>query len=374
MDEAARDRRRRWIAWSMRPELRPLALAAVVRARAGTPPPVPASPADLAVDYPFRGSDRRWLTSREPDMASAIRLEATIAGGGDSVFTPEEGGWLEKLWNELEDPPPALYVRGRLHKPEEPAVAIVGARHASEGGLVLARSIARDLACAGVTIVSGLALGIDGASHRGALDAGGRTIAVLAGGIDRPSPPSHTALASRILASGGLVSEFPPGTDPKPLHFPRRNRILAALASIVLIVEGRERSGARSTVDHALALGREVAGVPRDPIHEGSVLPNSLLQTGAMVVTSASDLLPLLGIEPSAPITGSSGATQTSFLDETDRAVLRGLRSGSRPLDSLARTSGRAPAEVLASVGRLELAGLVRRLHGSRYERVGPSA
>ena len=108
MDEAVRERRRRWIAWSMRPELRPLAFAAVAKGRGGGPPPVPASTADLSVDFPFRSSDRRWLMCREPDVAAAARLEAAIRASGDFILTPEEGGWLAKLWNELEDPPPAL--------------------------------------------------------------------------------------------------------------------------------------------------------------------------------------------------------------------------------------------------------------------------
>jgi DNA processing protein len=374
MDEGARERRLRWIAWSLRPELRPLALAAVVRGRGGAPPSLPISAGDLAIDFPLRPSDQQWFLRSAPDLEDAARIDRMAADEGTTILTPEEGGWPGKLWEELADPPAALYVRGRLHQPEDSAVAIVGARHASPNGLALARSIARDLACSGVTIVSGLALGIDGSSHRGALDAGGRTVAVLAGGVDRPSPPSHVGLAATIETTGALVSEFPPGTEPRPLHFPRRNRILAALASVLLVVEGMGRSGARSTVDHALALGRDVAAVPRDPVHEGSVLPNGMLQSGAAVVTSAVDLLRLLGLgeRPVRTESAPAAVAQGSFLDSGDREILESLGGGRRAVDAVARRARRTPAEVMASLGRLELAGRVRRLHGTRYERIGP--
>ena len=214
---------------------------------------------------------------------------------GVRILTRDDGGWMEQFWTEMVDPPVALYVRGELHEPGDAAVAIVGSRHASPNGLAIARSIARELALEGVVVVSGLALGIDGAAHRGALDAEGRTVAALGGGVDCPSPPSHAALAERVARSGALVSEFPLGSHPRPLHFPRRNRILASLAQVVLVVEGGARSGARSTVDHAIAVGREIAAVPRDPVHEGSHLPNMLLRSGATPVVRAQDLLDLLG-------------------------------------------------------------------------------
>lgn len=374
MGETARDRRLRWIAWSLRPHLRPLALAEIVRSRGGSPPPLPARRTDVETDLPLRPSDCAWLFAREPGLEAAERVESLVAAQGFSIQTPEEGGWLGRLWGELADPPAALYVHGRLHGPDDPAVAIVGARHASDNGLAMARSIARDLACAGVTVVSGLALGIDGASHRGALDADGRTVAVLAGGVDRPSPPSHEGLAAAIAASGALVSEFPLGLEPRPLHFPRRNRILAALASVLVVVEGKERSGARSTVDHALSLGREVGAIPRDPVHEGSVLPNRLLQTGAAPIVSATDILSLLGVSGmrSGPEPQRTAPAAGSLFDAADEAIFEALGCSGRPLDALARTTRRTPADLLASLGKLELAGRVRRLHGARYERVGP--
>jgi DNA processing protein len=266
----------------------------------------------------------------------------------------------------MADPPVCLFVRGRIHATDSPAVAIVGARYASSGGIAFARALARDLAARGVTIVSGLALGIDAAAHRGALDAGGFTLAVLAGGLDRPTPPSHRDLARKIAVSGGLASEFPPGTSPLPINFPRRNRILAALASIVVVVEGRERSGARSTIDHALAMGREVAAVPRDPLHEGSRLPNMLLQSGASPVTAAGDVIALLerqgrAIERSGP---------HPHLQE---ALLRHL-DASRDLEYLVSRLEKEAGEILACLGSLEAAGEIRRLPGMRFRRVTAGA
>ncbi len=367
MSEAASRRRALWIAWSLRPHLRPSVLAAVIRAHGGAPPEPPVSISELPDGLALHPGELAVLNDREPGLREADRVAADVARFGGTILTPEEGGWCGKFWEEMADPPASLYVRGDLHGVDSPAVAIVGARHASENGIFLARSLARDLAAEGVTIVSGLALGIDGAAHRGALDLGGRTVAVLAGGVDRPSPPSHAGLGDAIASSGALVSEFPPGTDPRPLHFPRRNRILAGLASVVVVVEGRERSGARSTIDHALALGREVCATPRDPVHEGSVLPNGMLRSGACPVTSAADVLALMG--PTLSL-GAGRAEQATLFGELEDTLLRALDSGRRPIESLAGHAGRSPGEVLASLGRLELAGKVRRLPGGRYERI----
>jgi DNA processing protein len=305
------------------------------------------------------------LESADPRAEDVERVTERAVALGCVIRTPADDEWLARLWSEMTDPPAALYVQGKLHGPEQRAVAIVGTRHPSANGLELARGIARDLSAEGVTIVSGMALGIDGAAHRGALDVEGHTVAVLGCGIDRPHPPSHIPLSRRIAETGALVSEFPFGTHPRPLHFPRRNRIIAALANVVVIVEGSHRSGARSTVDHALALGREVVAVPRDPVHEGSALPNLLLRTGAAPVRSALDVLDHLE--------GCRGPAQEgSLLDSADSALLDLFGSEApRSVEGLARAARRPPEEVLLSLGRLELTGRVRRLPGARFARPG---
>jgi DNA processing protein len=331
-------------------------------------PPIPLRTAEIPSDLPLRGSDRRLLTDPYPGLEEAARLERHCGRLGIRIETPGEDPWLDRLWRELADPPAALYIKGQLQALEDRAVGVVGSRTPSESGITLATELARDLAASGVTIVSGLALGIDGAAHRGALQVAGRTIAVLGGGLDHPTPPSHNGLAARVACSGGLVSEFPPGVDPRPMHFPRRNRLIAALAQVLIVVEGGARSGARSTVDHAIALGREVAAVPRDPLHEGSALPNLLLRQGATPVTSASEVLALLdqgsGARPREPEHGG-------ILSAEDRAVLDRLRSGARRAEQLGGQLAIEPHELIGALGRLTLAGRVVRLPGGRYACAG---
>jgi DNA processing protein len=177
-----------------------------------------------------------------------------------SLARPDPG--YPPLLAELHDPPEQLFVRGDLAALGGPGVAVVGARSCSAYGAQVARSLGRDLAASGVTVVSGLARGIDGEAHRGALEAGGLTVAVLGCGIDRDYPRSHSDLARRIVAAGAVVAEYPPGVEPAPWRFPARNRIIAGLSLATVVVEARERSGALITADFALELGRDVFAVP----------------------------------------------------------------------------------------------------------------
>jgi DNA processing protein len=210
--------------------------------------------------------------------------------------------WHPRL-GELPDPPgEQLFSRG--DRVEEalaaPAVAIVGARACSSYGAHVARSLAHDLAAAGVTVVSGLARGIDAEAHRGALDAAGLTVAVLGCGIDRDYPAAHTELAKNVAASGGLVSEYEPGTEPAPWRFPARNRLIAALAQAVVVVEARERSGALITVDLAINLGRPIYAVPGEITSRLSDGTNELIRRGyATAITDAEQILEALPTERS---------------------------------------------------------------------------
>jgi DNA processing protein len=209
-----------------------------------------------------------------------------------------------RVWNarldDLPDPPSEfLYARGE-HIPDALAaatVAIVGARACSGYGAQVARTLGRELAAAGVTVVSGLARGIDAEAHRGALDANGRTVAVLGCGIDRDYPAAHAELARRIRASGGIVSEYEPGVEPAPWRFPARNRIIAALANAVVIVEARTRSGALITVDLAMEISRPIYAVPGEITSALSEGTNDLLKRGhATAITAAHDLFEALGM------------------------------------------------------------------------------
>jgi DNA processing protein len=254
------------------------------------------------------------------------------------------------LLAQLHDLPAALYVRGSTQILSRAAVAVVGARSCSGYGSQVARELARELAAAGVVVISGLARGIDGEAHRGALDAGGATVAVLGCGIDRDYPRSHADLAERIRASGAVVSEYPPGVEPAPWRFPARNRIIAGLCLATVVVEARERSGALITADFALELGREVFAVPGEITSDLSAGTNDLLRQGAAPLLSAGDVLGALGLEPEPP--------ERPDVSEAAAVVLGLLAEGARDVDELTRLARLPSSEVSAALIELELAGL----------------
>jgi DNA processing protein len=268
---------------------------------------------------------------------------------------------LPELLQQIHDPPRALFLRGAAD-PEilaRPAVAIVGARACSSYGAQVARMLGRELAAAGLVVVSGLARGIDGEAHRGALDAGGLTIAVLGCGIDRDYPAAHAELARRICEQGLVVSEYEPGVEPAPWRFPARNRIIAGLTAVTVIVEARERSGALITADFALEDGREVFAVPGEITGALSRGTNRLLRQGATPLTTANDVLELFGLAASQrarmPEVGASAA-----------AVLERLADGAASADELARATGLEPGPLAAALTELELAGFASEADG-RY-------
>jgi DNA processing protein len=257
------------------------------------------------------------------------------------------------LLGAIHDPPPALFVRGSgdVELLSRPAVAVVGARACSAYGRSVARSLARDLAAAGLVVVSGMARGIDGEAHRGALDAGGITVAVLGCGIDRDYPAAHAELARRIAERGLLVSEYEAGIEPAPWRFPARNRIIAGLCGATVVVEARERSGALITADFALEEGRDVLAVPGEITSSLSAGTNALVRLGATPVTCAGDVLELFGLEPAAEQRAALGAAAEALLDR--------LREGALTVDELVLTSGLDAAQASAALVELELARLV---------------
>ena len=253
----------------------------------------------------------------------------------------------------IHDPPPRLYLRGAGDASllEQPAVAIVGARSCSSYGRSVARSLGRELAGAGLVVMSGMARGIDGEAHRGALEAGGVTIAVLGCGIDRDYPAAHAELAGRICSAGLLVSEYESGVEPAPWRFPARNRIIAGLCQASIVVEARERSGALITADFALEEGRDVLAVPGEITSALSAGTNALLKLGAAPVTCAGDVLELFGLEAVKPARRSLGPVADSILAQ--------LRDATSTADELVRASGIEPAAGAAALMELELAGAV---------------
>ena len=269
------------------------------------------------------------------------------------------------LLRELHDPPAGLFLRGagEVGLLYEPAVAIVGARACSSYGSQVARLLGRELAAAGLVVLSGLARGLDGEGHRGALEAGGATVAVLGCGVDRDYPAAHAQLASRICERGLVVSEYAPGVEPAPWRFPARNRIIAGLAAATVVVEARERSGALITADFALEAGREVFAVPGEITSSLSAGTNALLRLGATPLTRAGDVLEALGIE--------SAAASALELGESARAVLEAVTLEPAGADRLVRGTGLDAAAVATALAELELAGAVAEAEGL-YRRVTP--
>jgi DNA processing protein len=271
---------------------------------------------------------------------------------------------LPELLRQIHDPPRRLFLRGSASADvlEQAAVAIVGARACSPYGSQVARMLGRDLAAAGLVVVSGLARGVDGEAHRGALEAGGITVAVLGCGIDRDYPAVHAELARRICERGLVVSEYEPGVEPAPWRFPARNRVIAGLAGATVIVEARERSGALITADFALEDGREVFAVPGEITSALATGTNRLLGQGAAPLTSADDVLELFGLaasqRPAAPEIGQNAASVVECLSE-----------GAASADELARATGLEPGPLAAALAELELAGLASEADG-RYRGV----
>ena len=292
-------------------------------------------------------------------------LSEALAGQGVAALTLKEAGYPARL-RPVPDAPELLYVRGQLS--ERPAVAIVGSRHDTRYGRDMAFRLARDLAAAGVTVVSGLARGIDTAAHRGALAAKGRTVAVLGCGLDQVYPPDNRDLAQEIVRTGGaLVSEFPLGASPLPYHFPRRNRIISGLADALLLIEAALRSGTQSTVNHALEQGRTVFALPGNVDAPGSELPIKLLKEGAELCACASDILCRLpGVAPS-----NNGEASPCSPAEAEQAsgdpVVRALLREEKTFEELLAETGLAPGDLSARLSLLELDEVIEKRAGRAY-------
>ena len=268
------------------------------------------------------------------------------------------------------DAPAVLHVAGslarleRLGGEEEPAVAIVGTRRASRDGLEVARALGRDLALAGVPVVSGMALGIDAAAQTGALDGGGLSVAVLASGAETAYPRSKQALHRRLVERGLVVSEMPPGTRPWRWAFPARNRTIAALADLTVVIEAAERSGSLITAELAMKLGREVAAVPGPVTQTINAGTNALLRDGALLVRGAQDVLDALYGVGAAP---AVHRTATSDLEPHVLALLEAVAEGRNTVAALAGASPEQAQQAFVGLSELELRGLLRRDIGGRY-------
>ncbi len=284
------------------------------------------------------------LTLEAPPSTKVVAIECWLR---DSAEYPRE-------LLDLQNPPSQLYAMGDGAVLTVPRVAIVGTRDSTAYGERITRNLTRALVRAGVTVVSGMARGIDGAAHRTALEEGGKTVAVLGTGIDVPYPVGHRQLHRAIAERGLLVSENPPGMRAQKGAFPRRNRIIAALAPVTIVIEAGFRSGALNTASQALELGRVVAAVPGPIDSDQSRGSNQLLRDGAVLIAATDDALALLGISPP-----KDRARVPPVLPETEQKVWDALVSGLTEIDTLPVTTSLSMAECLAAVTSLEILGLI---------------
>ena len=269
---------------------------------------------------------------------------------------------------EIDDAPPVLYVRGTLSPDDDYGVAVVGTRRATAYGRQATAELSRGLAAAGVTIVSGLARGVDTIAHRTALDTGGRTIAVLANGLDTIYPPENRRLAEEITEHGAIVSDYPLGTKPRADFFPRRNRILSGLSLGTLVIEGDVKSGAMITAKFATEQNRDVFAVPGSIFSPQSRGPLSLIRDGAMPISSAQEILEALNLARlGAQLDFGRAAPPAS---DEERTLMGVLTREPQHIDEVARQTGLAAAMVSGTLALLELKGLVRDVGGLNFVRV----
>lgn len=311
------------------------------------------------------GLDRRSLSSlvqmrRELDLDAEVDR---VQRAGVQVLTWDDPDYPSNL-RQVYNPPPVLYVRGRIEKRDEWAVAIVGTRRASIYGKEAAQMLSAGLARAGVTVVSGLARGIDAVAHRTCLEAGGRTIAVLGCGLDVVYPPQHAGLAAEIARQGALVSEYPLGTRPDARNFPPRNRIISGLTLGTVIVEADLGSGALITAGFAAEQGREVFAVPGSIFARGCQGTNRLIQQGAKMVCSVTDILEELNL------TMVSEQAQVRMVipeNDTEALLLQHLSAEPIHVDDLGRMARLPIAQVTSTLALMELKGMVRQVGGMNY-------
>ena len=349
-DADERDRAAQWIALQQAFVYRPEACSSPLRS--GVPPEIVLHAAGV-------GSDSGPGAATERDLDALART-------GARVLPLTAAGYPERL-RRLDDAPPALLVQSDASWLARPAVSIVGARAATAYGRAVAARLAAAAAGAGIVVVSGLANGIDGVAHAAALDAGGATLAVQGCGPDVLYPRGHRGLAGRIRERGALLTEFPVGMAPLPHHFPLRNRVISALARLVVIVEARERSGSLVTARHAANQGVDVGAVPGPIDAPTSRATNRLLREGARVIAGEADLLEELGVADSSlePAPEAGHATTPE-----QRVVLRLLAESPRSRDEILRASGLTPDACTLALVELELAGRLAEDRDGRLRRV----
>ena len=313
----------------------------------------------------------------EKAMTGFIKLRQQLDLAAQMKRIKDVGAWLliytdaryPKLLRQLDDPPAVLYVRGTLQPQDAHALGIVGTRKASRYGYDATFQLSRDLAYQGVTIISGMAQGVDAAAHRGAIQAGGRTIAVMGCGVDIIYPQEHKELAAQIVQHGAIISEFNMGTNPIGANFPRRNRLISGMSLGVLVTEAPEKSGSLITASFAAEQGREVFALPHNIYNKQGSGTNRLIQDGAKLITDITDILNELNIAYQTVETRTR-TEQIAPSNETERLILQHLAVDPIHIDDLTRLCGLSIAEVTSTLTILELKGLAQMVGHMQYSRM----
>ncbi len=320
-----------------------------------------AGPAELKQAGLDSGSIRA-ITSQRPKISLETEMEK-LDRFGVKVFTWHDEGYPSRL-KEIYDYPPLIYVRGSLCPEDEWSLAVVGTRRATVYGRQVTEEIVTDLAQSKITIVSGLAKGIDTVAHHSALEAGGRSIAIFACGLDIVYPSENANLARRVMQQGALVSEYPLGTKPRAENFPRRNRIMSGLSLGVLAIEAGETSGALITAHLALEQNREVFAIPGSILSPASRGTNHLIQEGAKLVHSYSDILEELNL---TAVAHQIGLEEIIPASDTESLLLKQLRAEPTHIDEVCRSSGLPMPTVSSTLAMMELKGLVKQVGAMNY-------
>jgi DNA processing protein len=350
-----------WVGFSKVPGIGPARLRALLDYYGQIELAWQANPSELrAIGLDRRSVENLYKVRNSLDLEAELKKLEKL---GASVLTWESQDYPRLLKN-IADPPPVLYVRGRLKPEDEWALAVVGTRRATNYGKECTSLLVNDLAKNGITVVSGLAYGIDTEAHKAAVHAGGRTIAVLGCGVDIIYPAENRKLAQAIIENGAIISDYPLGTNPESRNFPPRNRIISGLSLGVLVVEGAIQSGARITANYALEQGREVFAVPGTILRRSSAGPNYLIQNGAKLVTQVNDILEELNL---TMIAHQAEARAIMPDNEVEAVLLAQLSAEPVHVDDLGQATGLSAPEIASTLTMLELKGMVRQVEGMNY-------
>jgi len=307
-------------------------------------------------------SGRRDYTQAHEQLRKAAEFGATVLTLWDNDYPP----FLKNIY----DPPPILFIEGKLDWKDSPAIAVVGTRKPSQYGAAQTKNIVEGLAHHGLTIMSGMARGVDSIAHKAALSGGGMTVAVLGCGLDRTYPPENKGLRDRIVGNGAVISEFPFGTPPEAKNFPRRNRIISGLCLGTLVVEAGDRSGALITAEYSLNQNREAFALPGDINRPQSMGCNRLIrESGALLISSENDILNAINLSTAASSRVKSQPKPKPKLNIEEEKIYNNLDSEPIYIDDLAIKSNTTPTQALTILLGMEMRGIVRKLQGNYYVR-----